>query len=64
MRLYADNLDQFINGNKTFYTVPLGKYQKNSIIDLYDDHNSYKFEITYILDWGDRSILALTKIKE
>ena len=59
MRLPCDNLDDFINGIKHYYSVTTDKYQIGDIVTLYNDQEECKFRVMYILNFKEHNVLHL-----
>lgn len=64
MTLYADNLNQFVNGQRTFYTVPSGNYKRGDVVTLHDNYNQYAFKIYTVVNWGEHTILGLGGVRD
>ena len=61
MRLPCDNLDDFINGIKHYYSVTTDKYQIGDIVTLYNDQEECKFRVMYILNFKEHNVLHLSE---
>lgn len=64
MKLYADNLNQFIIGERQFYTVQSNKYKRGDVVTLYDNHQEHLFGIILTMEWGNKTILGLRSIRD
>lgn len=63
LRLPCDNLREFIEGMKIFYTVYDDQiYQINDLVSLYNDNEEHVFVINYIHYMSGR-VLALEAMK-
>lgn len=62
MKLYADNLNQFIIGERQFYTVQSSNYKRGDVVTLYDNHQEHEFKIYTAVHWGGNTILGLGAI--
>lgn len=60
IRLKCDNLDEFIAGRRTFYTVKYGHpHEQGDTVILYNDYHERQFEILLI---QFQNVLALKVI--
>ena len=59
MKLYCDNLHDFINGKKHHYSVTTDKYQIGDIVTLHNDQEECKFRVMYILNFKEHNVLHL-----
>lgn len=59
MRLPCDNLQDFVNGIRHYYTVYEGDYQEGDTVILYNHHEEYYFKVRIIIRYPGRIILGL-----
>lgn len=64
MTFYADNLNQFILGERQFYTVQSSNYKRGDVVTLYDNHQEHPFGIILTMEWGNKTILGLRSIRD
>ena len=63
MRLYCDNLHDFINGINHHYSVTSNRYEQGKAITLFDDYKECDFRIENVIQFKEHTVLSLEKIE-
>ena len=63
MRLYCDNIDDFIQGLKHHYSVTSDQFEQGKAITLFSDYKECDFRIENIIHFKEHNVLSLEKIE-
>lgn len=58
-RLPCENLTDFINGLKHFYSVDKGSFKEGQHIILHNDHEEKIFEIINVIRFDEYNVLGI-----
>lgn len=64
MKLYCDNIDDFINSVCTHYSVVDRRYRKGQTVKLYNHEKEHDFKIMYVLHYPEHWVLHLMPVEK